>query len=1480
MSLLQSVVDAGDLVADSIVSQKVIGSQILVAEPVVSQSEVVVPVVLQSMVMCPSVVDSQSLLACPSLLQRLLAAYSLRAAWRVSDSEVAARSLVADPHTVQCMRAAFICDAASDESMVDTAPACGCMSMCPLLAEVGVEDYSWWLLDSGACVTVLSKACAETYNAKVIGPAPSGFRAANGSSVGMTHVAEIHVDVQLGNNHKTKWFTASLKVLVGNTKHNILGTTALCACGWTFTQGKGKFSLKHDGTGWEAVDTCSFAGCPWVQLRPRTDPSHAPLPMTHMDQEDKMPESMDVSVVKKVRASAEVELTTHRLRGHTPFEPTCLHCQKARGVHQHRRKTESGLQTEIQADYFFIDAEGHLSTERAAGSIKCLALKECFSSCVGCVVIDGVDLVAARRCLIHWLHEFGLSSSKVAVTLVTDSEAAVSSFVTSVSDQYHFWVKKAAPQAHEAAGHAERCVRTLKESLQVLRSDMNSAGVDVKIRGSLLQELFTYLCMAHNSFSKAHGADKSPQEVAVGRTLPESSFTLYLSVVLAEVPDSIKAKYANTPRYVEACFLHPQWQSQGLLCVGKLRHENRLVLERFVAKSIKVVLPLKWDKSFCSERLVELESDGVERRSTRDVVGTPMPEQARPSLSAPSTGPPSDWVRQHGYTPGCYACNGLKDFGSRSGRIHSRACVVNYEKWLQSQATQVSTKSTVPEQPQQQQPLPAARPGFSPRVGQDGVAEALARKAGVVQSESPPVSFKRSAISQASEIPMLRRASFKRPADEGMQPASSRQSARVDSGDDVQSSASPDVGMDPQGNVDAERASGVKRESEFRQKRKAEVDTESLEHEIADTAKDAMVDVVLDLGLLSITDSVPLCQITQVTGPEFYDPGLESIKFEGPPMKHASTEMQLGGQRVLVWKPTGAVDDTTLAVLDTELAYKGMLEEIQHLEECLAGRVLSEPQARELVNSVPGSRLIQTRWVTAFKSETRVRARIVAKDFNKGLNARALGYSAPTPSQEALSLLLTTAASRDWRLVSLDISHAFMHSPMPEGECVVLRLPLSVSLDSGLPAYLHADKALNGLRDASLRWLTLLTSTLNTTGVWTCELEPCLYTGIVVDPVSGKPLGRCMLLVYVDDVLLAGETPEAEQVVLAAISKRVPLKITGTVLPSDQGGGRVSFIGRCIQRWPGRCQLELSVDPQYLDSCFKAYNVIAGTDAAPDLAVHLEKATQPGAMSQPLTEEAYARFRKVLGKLLWWSQTRQDCKFYLSLLATQQARPMQCTECALRALLRFLKRDTRTVLKIPVDTPLHGSGPGAQSVVQAFSDASHAPYRCTGRKGVTGGVIFHEDGLIKCISKQQQCVALSSCEAEIYGIQAVAQESVAFARLAFRVAFSFEEVDEQEPIVVLLESDSQAALDLLKGTDLPRRSRHIEIRLEWLKQKVRQGELILRFRPGVENVSDLMTKCLGTALFKKHRQAIGFDTPEGPVDALFELVQLAHACGE
>eukprot|EP00435_Cladocopium_sp_Y103_P028761 s4770_g7.t1 len=53
-----------------------------------------------------------------------------------------------------------------------------------------------------------------------------------------------------------------------------------------------------------------------------------------------------------------------------------------------------------------------------------------------------------------------------------------------------------------------------------------------------------------------------------------------------------------------------------------------------------------------------------------------------------------------------------------------------------------------------------------------------------------------------------------------------------------------------------------------------------------------------------------------------------------------------------------------------------------------------------------------------------------------------------------LHFVLTLAAQRALRLKGLDVSHAFMHSPLPKGFVIVLKLPQSVSLPDGSQAYL------------------------------------------------------------------------------------------------------------------------------------------------------------------------------------------------------------------------------------------------------------------------------------------------------------------------------------------------------------------------------------------------------------------------------------------
>ena len=80
---------------------------------------------------------------------------------------------------------------------------------------------------------------------------------------------------------------------------------------------------------------------------------------------------------------------------------------------------------------------------------------------------------------------------------------------------------------------------------------------------------------------------------------------------------------------------------------------------------------------------------------------------------------------------------------------------------------------------------------------------------------------------------------------------------------------------------------------------------------------------------------------------------------------------------------------------------------------------------------------------------------------------------------------------------------------------------------------------------------------------------------------------------------------------------------------------------------------------------------------------------------------------------------------------------------------------------------------------------------------------LRERSLVRSLSRQQQALSLSSCEAELYGLQSVCQESVAFGRLVHRLLFALHEIDEPEEVVIWLESDSSSALQLVRSMDVP-----------------------------------------------------------------------------
>ena len=424
---------------------------------------------------------------------------------------------------------------------------------------------------------------------------------------------------------------------------------------------------------------------------------------------------------------------------------------------------------------------------------------------------------------------------------------------------------------------------------------------------------------------------------------------------------------------------------------------------------------------------------------------------------------------------------------------------------------------------------------------------------------------------------------------------------------------------------------GPSEEYRLRFKRSAPTGVDDLEREMDGENEESNMGSLMDLDLFWTESGQPmLASLTlsdarvvreHVTSPEFFDGEVDSIQFSSKG-GHRSVTMTLGGATVLLWEPDEIIDDSTLASLDPKLGFLGMQEEIKNLDDCHTGECLTEPQVSNLKQKHPGVRVIGCSWVSAFKSETRARCRIVAKDLARGSSAKALGFSSPTPSIEGLHLFLTLASNRNYRLLSVDVSHAFTHSPIPKDEWIILKMPLSVSFESGEPVHMLLHRSLNGLRNASAHWMLLLSRTIQSVGLWSDSIEPCIYGGFIRDPKSNEVVGSAMLVAYVDDILIASSSLKAEEIIVKTIGGVVPVKTTGQVHRAEDGGGELTFIGRKISRHPGHSGILLSVADKYLASTYEEFGIASGSSAAPDVAAHLEKTVSDVQAKKPLSPEA------------------------------------------------------------------------------------------------------------------------------------------------------------------------------------------------------------------------------------------------------------------
>ena len=135
--------------------------------------------------------------------------------------------------------------------------------------------------------------------------------------------------------------------------------------------------------------------------------------------------------------------------------------------------------------------------------------------------------------------------------------------------------------------------------------------------------------------------------------------------------------------------------------------------------------------------------------------------------------------------------------------------------------------------------------------------------------------------------------------------------------------------------------------------------------------------------------------------------------------------------------------------------------------------------------------------------------------------------------------------------------------------------------------------------------------------------------------------------------------------------------------------------------------------------------------------------------------------------------------------------------------------------------------------VGMFTDTDWAGCKKT-RKSTSGGIAMIGTHIIKSYSSTQGVIALSSGEAEYYGLTKGASVALGIAAMCSDMGLDFK---------VHISTDASAAKGIAMRIGLGK-VRHLETTQLWLQEKVADGVLTIAKIKGTDNCADAMTKYL------------------------------------
>ena len=214
-------------------------------------------------------------------------------------------------------------------------------------------------------------------------------------------------------------------------------------------------------------------------------------------------------------------------------------------------------------------------------------------------------------------------------------------------------------------------------------------------------------------------------------------------------------------------------------------------------------------------------------------------------------------------------------------------------------------------------------------------------------------------------------------------------------------------------------------------------------------------------------------------------------------------------------------------------------------------------------------------------------------------------------------------------------------------------------------------------------------------------------------------------------------------------------------------------------------------------------------------------------------------YKQVVGSLNYLTATRPDMMFVVSLISRYME---NLTELHLQAAKRVLR-----YLKGTIGFGIFYRKGGDDDFV-AYTDSDYAG-DLDERKSTSGYVFLLSSGALSWSSKKQPIVSLSSTEVEFIA-------TASCACLALWLKKVLEKLGKIQDKLTIIRCDSSSAIKLSKNPVMHGRSKHIDVRVHFLRELTKAGTVELVHCGTQEQLADVMTKPLKLNAFLKLRELL------------------------